>query len=101
MRIFLWYGTFSFNTIIFDTQVCQSVRDACANITRWVELDSGYALFLHNDLVELQQKREELFKKVRDLREKHCQLDHRIKAKNIETFTLLKFCLRETKIYAQ
>ena len=59
--------------------VCSSVRDACANIMRWVELDSGYALFLHNDLVEMQRKKDDHFRKVRDLREKHCQLEHRIK----------------------
>ena len=59
--------------------VCQSVRDACANIIRWVELDSQYALFLYNDLVEIQRKREAHFRKVRDLRERRCQLDHRIK----------------------
>ncbi len=61
------------------TEVCQSVCDACANITRWEELDSGYVLFLHNDLVELQQKHELLFKNVCDLHEKHCQMEHKIK----------------------
>ena len=82
--------------------VCQSVRDACANIMRWVELDSGYALFLHNDLVEMQRKRDEYFRKVRDLRERHCQLDHRIRniQRNIEEIRkqLQRFKGRETVI---
>ena len=59
--------------------LCQTIRDTCAGIMRWVELDSGYASFLYHDLVEIKQKKDLHFQKVRDLKEKRCQLNHRIR----------------------
>ena len=60
--------------------LCQTVRDACSDIMRWVQLDSGYVSFLYNDLAEIKQKRHEHFHRVRELKEKRCQLNRRIKA---------------------
>ncbi len=50
--------------LLIFIDVCQNVRNACADIVRWVELDKQYTHFVHNDVKELIQKREAHSRKV-------------------------------------
>ncbi|CAD5124104.1 DgyrCDS12406 [Dimorphilus gyrociliatus] len=61
---------------LFPT-LCENLRLACDAMLTWVETDKNYSQFLKNDISDLEEKREELLKEVRQHQHRYHQVNYR------------------------
>lgn len=61
---------------LFPT-LCENLRLACDAMLTWVEADKNYSKFLKNDISDLEEKREELLKEVRQHQHRYHQVNYR------------------------
>ncbi|KAK2147802.1 hypothetical protein LSH36_535g03018 [Paralvinella palmiformis] len=65
--------------LLIFPQCCQNIRNACHGIRKWIESDEQYAAFLACDVADLDQKRAEQLRRMRDAQHSHYVVEHRLK----------------------
>ena len=65
--------------LLIFPEACQDVRNTCAIMTTWLAADANYATFLSNDINDLDQKKQDLLKSLREQQHKFHQLKFRQK----------------------
>ncbi|OWF41034.1 uncharacterized protein LOC110463013 [Mizuhopecten yessoensis] len=58
---------------------CENIRNACIGVRKWIQADHGYQTFLLYDLQDLEKRRDDFSKILRDLQLTASHLDHRVK----------------------
>ncbi|XP_060066325.1 uncharacterized protein LOC132546619 [Ylistrum balloti] len=58
---------------------CENIRNACIGIRKWLQADHGYPTFLQYDLQDLEKRRDDYCKTIRDIQLSASHLDHRVK----------------------
>jgi hypothetical protein len=65
--------------LVLFQSCCDHIRVTLDAMTSWIDADSSYPIFIKNDVSDMEKKKEESLKHVRDLQQKFHQLGFRLK----------------------
>ena len=74
--------------LVLFPECCERIRIICSTMMSWIKGDSNYALFISNDVKDLEKKKEAILKIVRDLQQNYHQLLFRLKQVQSECYKL-------------
>ena len=63
--------------LLIFPDICENLRAAFRNVKEWVDADKNYVSFLSYDLADLEQKKDDFLKIVRDLQQRYSSLQFR------------------------
>ena len=75
--------------LLLFAEACTNIRTALSIMTQWIKCDENYALFLQNDVRDLERQKEEQIKAVRESREKFHSATFKVNQAEIEYTKML------------
>ncbi|XP_069110538.1 synaptonemal complex protein 1-like [Argopecten irradians] len=65
--------------LVMFPAACENIKNTCIGIRKWIQADHGYPTFLQYDLQDLEKRRDEFNKTIRELQLTSSHLDHKVK----------------------
>lgn len=75
--------------LLLFAEACTNIRTALSIITQWIKCDENYAVFLQNDVRDLEHQKEEHVKAMREAREKYHSATFKVNQAEVEYTKLL------------
>ena len=75
--------------LLLFAEACTNIRTALSIMTQWIKSDENYAVFLQNDVRDLEHQKEEHVKAMRDAREKFHSATFKVNQTEIEYTKML------------